>query len=153
MRNTTICLLLKDGSVLLAMKKRGYGVGKWNGVGGKAADGESIEETTIRETEEEIGVTPTRLTKVATINFLFPPDQQSDHQCFVFTCDQWKGTPSESEEMRPVWFPLDKIPYKDMWESDRLWLPKILNGQKMTVTVRSDANDKMVGYEELPNRV
>ena len=35
LRQATICLLRKNDEVLLAMKKRGFGVGKWNGVGGK----------------------------------------------------------------------------------------------------------------------
>ena len=35
MKKTTLCFLLKNDEVLLAMKKRGFGVGKWNGVGGK----------------------------------------------------------------------------------------------------------------------
>lgn len=32
---TTLCLLKKENSILLAMKKRGFGAGKYNGVGGK----------------------------------------------------------------------------------------------------------------------
>ncbi|OIP76236.1 MAG: hypothetical protein AUK09_02515 [Parcubacteria group bacterium CG2_30_36_38] len=37
MKQATLCLLIKRDSkeILLAMKKRGFGVGKWNGVGGK----------------------------------------------------------------------------------------------------------------------
>ena len=35
MKQATLCLLVKDNEILLAMKKRGFGVGKWNGVGGK----------------------------------------------------------------------------------------------------------------------
>lgn len=42
--------------MLLAMKKRGFGVGKFNGVGGKVEVGESEQEAAIREAEEEIGV-------------------------------------------------------------------------------------------------
>ena len=32
---TTLCLLKKENAILLAMKKRGFGAGKYNGVGGK----------------------------------------------------------------------------------------------------------------------
>ncbi|MEK7504190.1 MAG: hypothetical protein AAB550_01680 [Patescibacteria group bacterium] len=35
MKQATLCFLVKDNQILLAMKKRGFGVGKWNGVGGK----------------------------------------------------------------------------------------------------------------------
>lgn len=32
---TTLCLLKRNDEILLAMKKRGFGTGKYNGVGGK----------------------------------------------------------------------------------------------------------------------
>ena len=38
---TTLCLLKKDNSILLAMKKRGFGSGKYNGIGGKIEKGET----------------------------------------------------------------------------------------------------------------
>lgn len=49
---TTLCLLKKDDEILLAMKKRGFGEGKYNGVGGKIEKGETPEETMIRETRK-----------------------------------------------------------------------------------------------------
>jgi len=39
------------------------------------------------------------------------------------------GTPVESEEMKPEWFDIDKIPYHEMWEDDKIWLPRVLNGE------------------------
>ncbi len=42
--------------VLLGMKKRGMGQGKWNGFGGKLKPGETIEECALRELEEESGL-------------------------------------------------------------------------------------------------
>ena len=36
------------GNVLLGMKKRGLGAGRWNGFGGKVQLGESVEECAIR---------------------------------------------------------------------------------------------------------
>ena len=40
----TLVLVVRPGRVLLGMKKRGFGVGKWNGFGGKVQQGETIEE-------------------------------------------------------------------------------------------------------------
>jgi len=31
--------------------------------------------------------------------------------------------------MRPQWFAFSDIPYDQMWEDDRIWLPMLLNGQ------------------------
>lgn len=148
MRQTSICLPIKDNRILLAMKKRGHGAGKWNGVGGKAEEGETIEQTAIREAQEEIGITPTKLTKVGRITFNFPPERNFDHTSTIFICEEWEGEPTESEEMRPQWFTLDSIPYDDMWESDRKWLPKVLAGKKIVATVRSTAENDMAEYSE-----
>ena len=36
---TTLCILKKENQILLAMKKRGFGTGKYNGVGEKIENG------------------------------------------------------------------------------------------------------------------
>jgi len=54
----TLLFLIKDDQILLAMKKRGFGAGRFNGVGGKVEPGETIEQALIRESQEEINVTP-----------------------------------------------------------------------------------------------
>lgn len=38
----------KDDQVLLGYKKRGFGVGTWNGFGGKVEEGESIRNGALR---------------------------------------------------------------------------------------------------------
>ena len=71
LRQTTLCFLTKDKKVLLAMKKRGFGNGRWNGVGGKLNAGETIRQAAIREAKEEIGVTVWQMEKVAVLDFYF----------------------------------------------------------------------------------
>ena len=73
LRNVTLCYLFdkKADRVLLAMKKRGFGAGKLNGVGGKVEKAESIEDALLRETREEINVNLKKFEKVAVINFYF----------------------------------------------------------------------------------
>ena len=76
--NTTLVFLIKKSkgeitNICLAMKKRGFGVNRWNGVGGKMeANDKTIEETAKRETQEEIGVCVKNHNKVAEITFFFP---------------------------------------------------------------------------------
>lgn len=38
----TLCMVIRDSELLLGMKKRGFGVGRWNGFGGKVEMGEDI---------------------------------------------------------------------------------------------------------------
>jgi len=129
LKQVTLCLLTKDDNVLLAMKKRGWGQGKWNGVGGKLNSGETVEEAAIRETQEEINVVPEKLKQVATINFYFPKSPDWNQQMCVYLITRWQGEPKESEEMRPKWFPKNKIPLEEMWEADTHWMPQVLAGK------------------------
>jgi ADP-ribose pyrophosphatase YjhB (NUDIX family) len=133
MKTVNVCFLMKDGQVLLAMKKRGFGVGKWNGVGGKVKEGESVEEATVREAEEEIGVRidPKDLEKVAEIVFHFPDKEDWDLVCHAYFTRKWEGEPKESEEMAPRWFTTSGIPLAEMWSADTHWFPQVLAGKKL----------------------
>ena len=123
-----------DNEILLAMKKRGFGMGKWNGVGGKPdleKGDKTIIDTAIRETEEEIGVKPSNLKKVALLRFRFPYEENWNQDVYVFLTNNWEGELKESEEMLPKWFKTSEIPYQEMWDDDKFWLPHILAGKKL----------------------
>lgn len=138
MKESTICLLIrkdqKDKEILLAMKKRGFGVGKWNGVGGKIdfeKGDKNVIDAAIRETEEEIGVQVKELEKVAVLNFAFIYNKDWNQTVHVFLAQNWEKEPVESEEMSPRWFKIHEIPYDKMWDGDKVWMPKILEGKKL----------------------
>jgi len=133
MKKATLCLLLKNDEILLAMKKRGFGVGKWNGVGGKVEEGESIKSAAIRELSEEIGVVAAEdnLEEVGDIKFYFTDKPEWAQHMHVFVVRNWEEEPTESEEMRPQWYKLREIPYDSMWADDKHWLPLVLAGKKV----------------------
>ena len=108
------------------MKKRRFGAGKWNGVGGKVEAGETYEQAAIRECEEEIGVTPKHIQLRGELHFFDLPDVE--HYCHIYEAYEWEGDPVETEEMRPQWFLIKDIPYNQMWADDEFWMPKFLNG-------------------------
>lgn len=114
--------------ILLGMKKRGFGMGHWNGFGGKVEPGEDITAAAEREVLEEAGITVNNLEQRGILNFEFEnePDTLEVH---VFTTDQFVGEPTESDEMRPQWFSLDAIPQDSMWPDDPYWLPLFLAGK------------------------
>jgi hypothetical protein len=33
--------------------------------------------------------------------------------------------------MKPFWFPVDQIPYKEMWPDDIFWLPEVITDKKI----------------------
>lgn len=143
MKQLTLTYLIKDRSVCLGLKKRGFGKGKWNGFGGKVEEGESMLEGAVREVLEESGVSinPEELKLVAIIEFLFPNGEHLDvHTYFSRT---FEGEPKETEEMKPKWFLFKDIPYAKMWEDDIHWLPRALKGEKLKGVVWFDEAEKI----------
>lgn len=129
---TTLCLLRKNNQILLAMKKKGFGEGKYNGVGGKLEEDETPEQAMIRETEEEIKVTPTKYEKVGIISFdEFYKNEKIRLTFHLYMVYEWIGEPTETDEMKPNWFDMDKIPYDTMFPDDKYWLPLVLEGKKI----------------------
>jgi 8-oxo-dGTP diphosphatase len=122
-----LCFVLERDQILLIHKKRGLGAGKINGPGGRIEPGETATAAAIRETEEELGVTPVDPELRGELFFQFT-DGYGLH-CGVFLARQHTGTARETEEAIPRWTPLGEIPYDQMWEDDRHWLPGLLAGQ------------------------
>lgn len=65
-----------EKQVLLGMKKRGFGAGKWNGFGGKIENGETIEEAALRELHEECSVHAQQLTRRGYLVFNMMEDEK-----------------------------------------------------------------------------
>lgn len=123
----TILFIIKDGEILLIEKKRGLGAGKINGPGGKIDPGETPLEAAIRETQEELLITPSAPRKLGELQFSM--SDCPDILCHVYRSDDFSGIPTETDEAVPLWTRLDEIPYQQMWEDDRHWLPLLLEEQ------------------------
>lgn len=134
---------------MLAMKKRGLGHGRFNGAGGKIEPGETVEQATIRECQEEIEVTPTELRQVARLDFLMDSDTAEPWKLdgHVFIATKWQGEPVETEEMAPEWFKLADIPYDRMWADDIYWLPQVLDGKLIRASFVFDKAEKLVSRQ------
>ena len=48
---------------------------------------------------------------------------------YVFTATDCLGEPAETDEAIPIWTPIEKIPFHEMWEDDIYWLPQVLFGK------------------------
>jgi len=116
--------IVQDGRILLIEKKRGHGAGKINGPGGKIDPGETPLQSAIRETQEELLITPQEPVKLGELHFHMTDVPHII--CHVFRADGFTGTPTETDEAVPVWYDFADIPYDRMWEDDRYWLPLLL---------------------------
>lgn len=152
LRNSTLLFLVKKSEgeiseVCLAMKKRDFGVGRWNGVGGKVNPEETVEEGAKRETQEEIGVFAKELKKVAELYFYFSQNSNWNQLVHVYVCENWDGEPAESEEMNPKWFSVSELPFEKMWPDDTFWLPKMLKGELIRATFEFGEGDVILDKE------
>lgn len=141
--HSSLVLLIRDDQILLALKKRGFGMGRLNGAGGKLEPGETAEEAMIREAEEEIGVTPTLYHKVARHDFILGGAEPWRMITHTYLCTDWNGEPTESEEMKPQWFAQSDIPYTQMWDDDIVWLPLVLAGKLLETRFEFNADEQM----------
>jgi 8-oxo-dGTP diphosphatase len=143
MMESTLCFLLDSDKILLGKKKRGMGLGNYTGIGGKVEKEEGIIDATVREVQEEIGVTPYHLKKAAILTFLFPNKPEWNQIVHAFITYDWEGLPKETEEINPKWFNRSKIPYDLMWEDSQHWVPEVLKGNKIRGTFQYDKDIKI----------
>lgn len=125
----TLCLLQDGDRLLLGQKKRGFGLDKWNGFGGKLEPGESVEAAAHREMLEESGITILDMEERGLLLFSFE-DGTPDLEVHVFAVTKFSGEPQESDEMIPKWFPVDQLPQDQMWADDVYWMPSFLAKKK-----------------------
>jgi 8-oxo-dGTP diphosphatase len=127
----TLLFVVDGDRILLMEKKRGLGMGKVNGPGGKLEPGETPLQAAVRETEEELGVIPLQPEARGTLFFQFTDGLKM--RVSVFVSHAHTGTVRETDEARPLWTHLDAIPYDAMWADDRVWLPHALAGHTVTL--------------------
>jgi 8-oxo-dGTP diphosphatase len=149
---TCLCLVTRTGAptagagqesgdgrheVLLGFKKSGFGAGRWVGLGGHIEDGEEPAEAAAREVAEESGlnVPTSALMHVAHLNFIFPSKPSWDQTADVFVTADFTGEPAESDEVIPRWFASDALPFDDMWDDARYWMPLVLAGHHVTADI------------------
>ncbi len=129
-----------DGALLFAKKTMKIGEGCWNGYGGGKEGAETIEETAVRELEEESGLVA-RVEDLEKIAVLRVYNHKSDGRV-VFTLVHFYvaknclGEVRETPEMiTPTWFQSGEIPLDQLMPADKLWLPEAFDGKKLVVTV------------------
>ncbi|GAN09398.1 7,8-dihydro-8-oxoguanine triphosphatase-like [Mucor ambiguus] len=113
-------------TLVLVMDKDGDD--KQVGFGGKVEKGETIEQGARRELLEEAEIEATDMERVGMLMFTFENDPVG-LETHVFIATSYKGTPTETEEMRPKWYAFDQIPFDQMWSDDKYWFPFVLKHQ------------------------
>jgi 8-oxo-dGTP pyrophosphatase MutT (NUDIX family) len=128
----TICEIIHEGKILLQFKAAGkFGEGKWNGPGGKIKPNETPLEGVIRETKEETGLTILDPELNGLIDFYFGEKPEPDWTTFIFRVTEYEGELNPNDEGELRWFSVEDIPYEEIWQDDKYWLPAFIVGKKI----------------------
>jgi 8-oxo-dGTP diphosphatase len=156
MTRTCLCMIRRDGpggpEVLLGYKKSGFGTGRWVGLGGHIEAGEKPADAAAREVAEESSliVSADTLEHRARIAFRFPHRPSWDQTADVYVTAEYQGTLAESDEIAPRWFREDELPFDGMWDDARHWLPLVLAGRHVAVTITFAADNATVAAIDPP---
>jgi 8-oxo-dGTP diphosphatase len=148
-----LCFLMRETpergtEVLMGLKQTGFGAGRIVTLGGHVEPGESAAQAAVREVFEESGVIVAEadLEHAGTIEFVFPGRPEWDMSTVVFRSRAWAGDPAPSAEIVPAWYPVDGVPYPQMWPDSALWMPEVLAGRGFNAVVTlADDNESVAG--------
>lgn len=121
--------------LLLGTHTRGPFEGLVSAPGGKREGGESLFECLRRECLAEVGYLPIR-----GANFRWAGTLESKHGdetwlVYVFYAEEFQGKHTVTAELPSRWYQLDALPFEEMVPADRLWVPKLLRGERFRATL------------------
>jgi 8-oxo-dGTP diphosphatase / 2-hydroxy-dATP diphosphatase len=147
----TVIFIFKEDEILLGMKKRGFGEGKWNGFGGKVEKNETIFEGAQRELEEEAGIVCSDLMHSGKLYFEFESGFDKLMEVHIFSGTKFEGSIQETEEMKPQWFPIKEIPFELMWKDDEIWFDNLLKKKHFTAHFKFKDYETINEYKMVEN--
>lgn len=130
---------------LMIRHHRGINNGCINFPGGKKEESETMEQCVCRETQEETGLIIENPVKVGYVEF-----PKFDFYVHIYKSTKFSGTlKSKEDEVETFWLDIDNIPYEEMREADRNFLPDILAGKYVNRRYHYDDNFHLLSIEEI----
>ncbi|TKV28266.1 NUDIX domain-containing protein [Arthrobacter sp. NamB2] len=135
-----------ERSVLLGLKRTGFGTGRVVALGGKIDGRESAVEAAVREVAEESGIelVPDALHHAGRVSWSFPDQPSWNMTAFLFTADAGSADPTASEEIEPHWYGVGAIPWDAMWRDAPYWLPTLLDGRPVDAHIEMERDNEGV---------
>ena len=133
--------LIKDNKVVVINYKQ-HDYGYYDIPGGKIEEGETPEETSIREFKEETGITITKQHCIGHNTIEYP---ERIFEFDIFIVDEYSGEPLEFEENKSMWFNIDDL-YKEIKLFPSIEVIKYLK-DNMNLKVDCDSNHIILNIE------
>lgn len=121
---STAAIILNGKRMLLAKRKPGGTLGgKWEFPGGKKKPEETPEQALKRELLEELGISIEIKEYIGTVNF---QNKNKDYKLLAYLCSHKDGEILNLEHAEVSWFNINEVKTKDLADSDKSILPKII---------------------------
>ena len=135
--------LIKDNKVVV-IKYKQHDNGYYDIPGGKIEDGESSEETSVREFKEETGITIIKQHCIGHNTIEYP---ERIFEFNIYFVDDYTGEPLEFEENNSMWINID-----DLYKEDKLFpsieVIKYLKND-MNFKIECDSNHNIIKIDEI----
>lgn len=144
MNKTVLCYIENNHSYLMLFrnkKKEDVNKGKWIGIGGHLEKGETKEQALLREVKEETGLALNSFKYRGEILFV---NNDFKEIMYLYTSNDYSGELIECDEGELKWMSFKDIPSLNLWEGDRIFLPKLMNSDKEINLELYYENDKLV---------
>lgn len=123
MRDVSTAVIRQDDRILICQRPPHKGNAlKWEFVGGKSEEGETLEETLIRESKEELDVVVSVGEKIMEIVHSYPDET---YRISIFNAEIIDGTPKLLEHVDMKWIYPKDIDTYDFCVADKEILEKI----------------------------
>ena len=127
MDKTVLCYIENNHHYLMLFrnkKEHDINEGKWIGIGGHLEQGETKEQALLREIKEETDLTLKSFNYRGEILFVNGPIKET---MYLYTSNDYEGEIKECDEGELKWIPFEKIMSLNLWEGDKIFLPKLMN--------------------------
>ena len=150
MRNTTLCYIEKDNKYLMLLrnkKENDCNEGKWIGIGGKFKKKENAEACLLREVREETGLTLTDYHFHGIVFFL--NTKWEDEAMYLYTAAGFEGDINyDCPEGELHWVEKNEVMNLNLWEGDKLFLKKLIDGEeRFSMTLSYDGDELLDAVE------
>ena len=148
----TLTVVRNAEKVVLGRKMRGFGEGQLVLPGGKnhyylSAAGVDIvpgRDNAQREVREEVGFSIDRQ-EFTQVGVLHIATEDDNRDISIFEADCQNDVPTSSAELATTaWYAVPDLPYDEMPQDYKLWLPSVLSGYAVTAYLETDF-DRVVG--------
>ncbi len=152
-RTATLGVIVREGKLLLGRKPltSKLGAGKLNGPGGVTEEWESLLDCIIREVWEEFGI-KLIAARCRYLGLLMCYSRDGTYrEVHIYYCDEFLGEPHKAEGMDPEWHAIGELPWDEMHEGDRYWLPLAMRGEPCTCTIEyATPGEGLISCQILP---